>query len=180
MLCWSLEPTCANDFGSPFSGTPGDKRISGDQVTQGALGGLRDADARGDDYAVDTIAVIDDAEIGARAGQDLSVVALACDSQGFRQAAGAGGDFLARRKSLDFGPYFYLDASRLRHPLEACHWLQSAEQDASGHAVGKAGDIQAVVIAVDEVDLGAAGRAEENSVARRLPCRGVCSRIVLP
>jgi len=107
MLCWSLEPTCANDFGSPFSGTPGDKRISGDQVTQGALGGLRDADARGDDYAVDTIAVIDDAEIGARAGQDLSVVALACDSQGFRQAAGAGGDFLARRKSLDFGPYFY-------------------------------------------------------------------------
>ena len=72
-----------------------------------------------------------------------------------------------------------LDASRFGHLLDARYWLQGAKENASGNAVGQAGNIQAVVIAIDEIHVGVTGRAEENGIPCRPARRGVGRRIAL-
>src|SRR5205807_70615 len=56
--------------------------------------------------------------------------------------------------------------------------FEGAEQDTSGFAFGFAGDVETVVIAVDEVDVGVAGKSEEDGVAGRLAGGGVGGGIV--
>ena len=72
-----------------------------------------------------------------------------------------------------------LNVARRCHLLDAGHRLQGAKQHAAGHAIRQAGNIQAVVIAIDEVHVGETGRTEENGIPRRLACRGVRRRVVL-
>ena len=57
-------------------------------------------------------------------------------------------------------------------------WLQGAEQQGPGIARGQAGDVEAIVVAVDEVDVGVAGGSEENLVAGGLAAGGVGGIVV--
>ena len=56
--------------------------------------------------------------------------------------------------------------------------VESAEEDTAGFAFGLAGDIQTIVIAVDKVDVGEAGRSEEDCVARSFSGCGVGGGVV--
>ena len=69
------------------------------------------------------------------------------------------------------------DPSRFCHLLDARHWLQGAKENATGNSVGQAGNIQAVVIAIDEVHISVTGRTEQNGIPRRLARRRVRRRI---
>jgi len=63
--------------------------------------------------------------------------------------------------------------SRSRHFLCAEERFERAEEDRSGLAFRLTGNIQAVVIAVDEIDVGVAGWAEENGGAGGIASSGV-------
>jgi hypothetical protein len=69
------------------------------------------------------------------------------------------------------------DSSRLRHLLDAGYWLQGSKQHASGDSIGQTGNIQAVVIAIDEVHVGVAGRTEQHRIPRRPSGCGVRGRV---
>ena len=71
-----------------------------------------------------------------------------------------------------------LDSSRLGHLLDAGHRLQGPKQHASRDSVRQAGDVQAIVIAIDEVHIGVTGRAEEDGIPRR-PARGRVRRCIV-
>jgi hypothetical protein len=64
------------------------------------------------------------------------------------------------------------------HGVEACDGLEGADEDAAGLAVWEAGEIQTEVHAVDEVDVGEAGRSEEDGVACGLTGEGVGGGVV--
>ena len=57
------------------------------------------------------------------------------------------------------------EAAEAGHRCRGLDGLEGADEDAAGLALGLAGEVQAVVHAVDEVDVGEAGRAEEDGVA---------------
>ena len=71
------------------------------------------------------------------------------------------------------------DAAGLGHFLHAGERFEGAEQNASGTAFGLAGDIEAVVVAVDEVNVGVARRPEQNRGAGGVAGGGVGGGIVL-
>jgi hypothetical protein len=72
-----------------------------------------------------------------------------------------------------------LEATGLGHFFYAGERFQGAEQDASGLAIGFAGDVEAVVSAIDEIDVGVAGWAEEHGIAGGEAGGGVGGGIVL-
>jgi hypothetical protein len=49
--------------------------------------------------------------------------------------------------------------------LDTFKGFEGAEEDACAFAFGFAGDVQAVMIAVDEIDVSVAGRSEKDGVA---------------
>src|SRR5258707_3894215 len=67
----------------------------------------------------------------------------------------------------------YLDPSRPSHLLNARHRLQGPQEHASRDSVRKTGNIQAIVIAIDEVHISVTGRTEKNGI----PCRTARSRV---
>src|SRR2546423_15438622 len=71
-----------------------------------------------------------------------------------------------------------VQSAGLGHWFDAGDWLQGTNKDAPSVSFGKAGDIQAIVDAIDEINIGVSGRAEEDLVARRAACGGVGGRIV--
>ena len=64
-------------------------------------------------------------------------------------------------------------AARLRHFGDASDRFQGAEEHATGASVGLAGDVQAVVISINEVDVRIARRAKQDGVAGGLTSGGV-------
>lgn len=66
------------------------------------------------------------------------------------------------------------------HDLQSAERFKGAKEYATGNAIGLTGDVQALMHAVDEVDIRMAGRAEEYGVTRGSACGGVGSGVVLP
>jgi hypothetical protein len=67
-------------------------------------------------------------------------------------------------------------AAEVGHGFEAVEGIEGADEDSSGFAGTMRGDVEAVVHAVDEVDIGVSGWAEEDCVvgseaAGRVGCR---------
>src|SRR5581483_5424583 len=62
--------------------------------------------------------------------------------------------------------------------VDAVTRLQRAYQDRPGNAIAVGDDVEAVVHAVDQVDVGAAGRPEHDRRAGSAPARGVRGEIV--
>jgi len=71
-----------------------------------------------------------------------------------------------------------LEASALGHFLHARERFEGAEQNASGLAIGFAGDVETVVGAVDEVDVGVAGWSEQHGRASGVSGGGVGGGII--
>ena len=56
-------------------------------------------------------------------------------------------------------------AAEIGHGFEAVDWIESTDEDSACFAGKVRGDVEAVVHAVDEVDVGVSGWAEEYCVA---------------
>jgi hypothetical protein len=61
--------------------------------------------------------------------------------------------------------------------MEAGYGFESADEDAAGEVVGFAGDVHAEVAAVDGVDVGVPGGAEEDLIAGSGAAMGVGGRV---
>ncbi len=105
-------------------------------------------------------------------GQIAAVVAGAGDAKGLGEAAGSS------RELAKIADTAQNDAPCLRHFWDAYERLEGADQNASGFAFGLTRDVQAVMIAVDEVDVGMTGRPEEHGVAGGIASGGVGSGVV--
>lgn len=66
------------------------------------------------------------------------------------------------------------------HLLDAGKWFEGAEKDAPRTSHGLAGNIQAIVIAIDEVNVGVAGWSENHGVSWRVACGGVGGWVINP
>lgn len=147
-------------------------RIEGE--TEREVGGVADADAGGGEDMADTKAVVEHLKRRGRVKKIEAVVRGAREGKRLAEAAGAGGE--QARGGVG------LKAAVVGHAVETCERFEGAEQDAAAAALYFAGEIHAVVAAVDEVEIGVAGRTEENAVApggaaMRMG-RGVGARIV--
>lgn len=99
-----------------------------------------------------------------RTGDQIGAIELARDAHGEREFAGAGREIF--------------DAARGRtaaaHDGESREGLERADQYASGLTLGLAYKIQTFIHAVDEIDVGVAGRTENNarSIGEAAPAVG--------
>ena len=99
----------------------------------------------------------------------VAAVVSACDGEGAAEFSWAAGEGVACGAG---------DAAVARHCLLTGNWIESANEDAACVADGFAGDIEAVVDSIDEVDVGVAGGSEDDFVARRTAGGGVRGGIV--
>lgn len=63
------------------------------------------------------------------------------------------------------------------HRRQSRHWLEGANQDAAGRAVWLRHQIEALVHAVDQVDVGVTRRTKKDLRSRRQAAGGVCGKI---
>lgn len=145
-----------------------------DDVSQLLFVGLGDTDARRGRDALGTKPVIGDVKIGIASRDVFPVIARAGDGERLAQSSRTG-----RQVPQEPGTVLQLEAlsraqaTRLRHGAYSGKRFQRSDEHASRFACRFAGDVQAIMRAVDKVDVGVAGRSEEDCVARCLPCRGV-------
>lgn len=148
--------------------------MAGEDKAEGPVGGFLDADAGGDEGCGDGEGVFADLQRGAGAGDVKAVVGGARDAESLAEAAGAGGE-LAEKRACGMG--MRGQAAVDGHLIEAGERLEGADKDAAGLAFGFAGDVEAEVFSVDGVDVGVAGAAEEDGVARGDAAVGVGSGV---
>ena len=106
------------------------------------------------------MAVVANPETAGWVGEVAGVIAVAGDAERLGEASRTAGKF----REIAWAAYF--EVTRLGHFFDSAERFQSAKENASGATFGLAGDIETVVIAVDEVDISVAGRAEEDGVAQ--------------
>lgn len=153
-----------------YSPLAADEGIAFDDEAQRVFDGLADANAGGGANQLRLEAVIEDLERGGAAGDVESVVGGAGDVEGLAEASWAGGE---QTRSGVGG-----QLAQARHGGKSFDGLEGADKNAARTSFGLAGDVQAVVHSVDEVDVGDAGGAEEDSVAGGLAVVGVRRGIV--
>jgi len=133
--------------------------VVGEGKAERQVGGVADADAGGDFMRELREIVLEKAERAFRGEQVEAVVERAGDGQGLAEAAGAGGEVEVRsgRGEMAVGG----------HGFPSQEGLKGADEDAASPAFGFAGDIDAVVHAVDQIHVSVTGRAEHDLVAGR-------------
>ncbi len=150
-----------------------DEAVAPEEVAQGMSGGFGDANARGDLDGVGAKAIVGDPEAGSRRGEIAAIVASPGNAEGLSQAAGAGGELWEIARAVE--GY----AASAGHLFDSLDRLDGAKENTAGFAFRFTGNIEAIVITVDEIDVGKTGRAEENGIARGATRSGVGGRIIL-
>src|SRR5262249_17803936 len=120
-----------------------------------------------------TEAVVADSQVRLLAREVLAVVALTGHSQRSGHSSRTGGNQPQVAIAL------YDDIPSRRHLFDSGQRFHRAKQDCAGDAFALARHVQAVMISINEVDIGEPGGAEHDRIARRLADIGVRSRIVL-
>src|ERR1700683_1155787 len=101
-------------------------------------------------------AFVSNPQAGGGGSKIAAVVADAGDAEGFGQASRAAGELAKVGEGLQ------CEVASPRHFLDAEERFEGAEQNRARLAFALAGNVQAVVVAVDEIDVGVAGRAEQD------------------
>ncbi len=137
--------------------------MAGEAEAKWPVDGVLDADARaGMQLGVwlgNWESVVNDLQRRALAGEVEPIVLCTRKAEGLaktRRTRGEQAGLTIRRKT-----------AVARHRVKASHWFERAEEDSTGHAIGLTGDVEAVVLAVDGVNVRVTRRTEENDVARR-------------
>ena len=149
-----------------------DEWIMQKEIAQRQLGGFGDPDPGTFRDVTRATAIVTDPEATGRRGEIQTVVASARNAEGFREPAGAAGE------SGKIAGTLQLNFPGTRHCSSARQRLQGAEKDASSLSLGFAGDVEAVVVAVNEINIGVTGRAEQYGIAQSPAGGGVSRRIV--
>src|SRR6185437_1546904 len=132
--------------------------IPGDKVAQGLLRRLGDAYPRGRKHAPRAEAVCGQEQVGVRVGEVLPVVPQTGDSKRFRQAPGATGQQPQYPRAV-CRPF---QTARLFHFLDSGQWLQSPEEHRPRLALRHAGNVQTIVVAINEINVSVARRAKQH------------------
>lgn len=144
--------------------------VAGKGKTQRALGCAGNTNARSDqDFGRDED-VPADLKSRCRVGQISAVVQGSRNAEGLAEATRTGGQ--GRRLCTGLEPAVGC------HGGQAFQWFESADQDAAGLALRLAGDIEAGMKAVDEIDVRMAGRPEEDLGARCAAGGGMGGRVI--
>lgn len=150
----------------------GNEWIPSKEIAQGLISGFTDADAAGDFYGWSCKAVLAEPETGMRGGKVAAVVAEAGDAKCLSEASWAGGKADEITRGADF------EVSGASHLFYALKGFKGTEENAPSFAFGLTGDIQAIVVAVDEIDVSMAGRSEEDGVTSGFSGSGVGGGVV--
>jgi len=155
-----------------LSESPGNERVFRQEESEGMIWGFGDADAGCGYNFARAKTVVANPQAGCGRGQVTAIIAVAGDPKGFGQAAGTTGEFAEIHlglKGYAAGPSHFFDTGE---------GLEGTEKNGSCLAFGLAGYIQAVMVAVDEIDVGVAGRPEQHRGAGRVARGGMGGGIV--
>ena len=136
-----------------------DEWVASQNIPQRLLGRLGDADARGGEDFFGLKSIVANPQSRVSRSQIASIVALARDAESLGQTPRSAGE-LGQVTLANDG-----DVARAGHFWDSGDWLEGTKQHASGDAIRLAGNVQAVMTSVDEINIGVAGRTEENGVA---------------
>ena len=136
------------------------------------IGALFDADARSDLNVSWEKAVLADPESGIGRSEIASVIVGAGYPEGLCEASGASGEFWEITRCLGD------NSSSSCHFCNTRERFEGAEKYRTCLLLSFTGDVQAVVIAVDEIDVGVARGAKEDCIARSDAGGGVSGGIV--
>jgi hypothetical protein len=150
--------------------TFGNKGVAGDDKAGRTVRVFGDPDPGCDQDFAGYKAVILNLQVGFARGKIGAVIPLPRHPEGLAQASGAGSQGGNFGRSHTSGP---------RHYLQAADRFQRPKQDAAGKTIRLAGDIQAKIHAVDEVDVGMPRGPKKNGVSRRFAGKRVRRRIGL-
>ena len=139
-------------LGSYFS--PRDEGIPREDVAEWLVRSLGDTDARGRTNGLSAISIFADPQAAGGGGQIAAIVASAGNGESLRQPSRSTGKFKQVFRSVNFG------SASLSHFFYARKRFERANQNRPGAAFRLARDVEAVVISVDEVNIGMAGRPE--------------------
>lgn len=137
----------------------GDERIAGQEVAKRLVGGFADANPRSDLDFMAGKSVVADPKSRRRGSQIGTVVANSSDAEGLSETSGAAGELPERVRTGEE------DIAGAGHLFYSEKRLKCTEEYRSSFALALTRNIQTVVIAVDEIDVGVAGRTEEDSGA---------------
>ena len=140
--------------------------------SQGLVGCFGYADAGSDLDPSRAKAVFADPQAGGGRGEVESVVLSAGDGEGLGEAPGAAG------KSREMAGAGQRDPAGARHFFKTQEGFKGAEKNGPRFAFSFTGDVEAIVIAVDKVNVGKAGRTEEDRIAGCVAGGGVSGGIV--
>jgi hypothetical protein len=152
----------------------GDEWVAGDDKSPFIVRSASHVDAGGGGDGGRGGAVVSDIKAAGGGAEVPGVVALAGDGESLRETPRARGE---QTQARWLGIVREGDTSEGSHRIHAGDRLQGAQKDASGLARVLAADVGAVMIAVDEIDIGVAGRAKEDSIAGGLSAVGVGSGV---
>ena len=116
--------------------------------------------------------VLTNPQAGSGRGEIASVVASASNAEGLGEASGAAGEAI---KMVRGGQR---ESAGARHFFQTEKGFEGAEKNGTSFAFALTGGIETVVIAVDEINVGEAGRSEEHGIAGSVASGGVGSGIV--
>lgn len=132
-----------------------------------------DADARGDlDSTSSAEAIVGEPKTGGGRGEVAAIVAGASDGEGLSEAAGARGELWEIARVVN--DY----AASTGHLSDSLDRFDGAKKNTAGFAVRFAGNIEAIVVTINEIDVGETRRTEENGIARSATRCGVSGKIV--
>ena len=148
--------------------------MTGQDETQGQIRCMPDTDADRDKRLLRWAAVVAELKDGRGGSEIETVMRGSSESQCLTESAGAGGQQAVRRLRVK--------TAICRHQVQAHHWFERPEEDRACEALGFTADVHAEMHAIDSVEVGVPGGAEEDGVARgrsAMGVRGPVRRIVV-
>ena len=149
------------------------ERIPVQKIAEWRLSSFGDPDARRHRDPACAESIVPNPKAACRRGQVAAIVLVPRDPERLAESSRAACQFWTVLRPAQ------LDPSRRSHFRDSRERFQRAKQDGPCLTVRFAGHIQAIVIAVDEVDIGMAWWPEQYRIAQSAPCGGMCGRIIL-
>jgi len=137
-----------------------DKGIATEEIAQWHLSSFGDTDARRLGDIPWTVMIVSDPQAAGGRSEIAAIVPGASDTKCLAEPSGAGRQFRPISQAIN------LDVSRTGHFFHSGQGLQGAKEDRPGLALRFAGHVQAIMVPIDEVDVGMTGGTEEHGIAQ--------------
>jgi hypothetical protein len=132
--------------------------VTGQDKAEGQIRCVPDADSDRHQRLLGCTAVVADLKDGCGSGEIETVMHWASKAESLAEAAGAGGKKPVRRVRGK--------AAICGHQIQSGDRLKCAKKNTASEALGLAANVHAEVHAIDSVEVGVTGGAEEDGIAR--------------